>query len=102
MHNKPQFYLSQCIQAASKSPMSFTLGSIIVKGGKIISTGYNHQRTHYDELTIATAFGRPVSMHAEMHAIFNLTGGRAPPFRQQVQPDPAQPRKRKQQRLLWT
>ncbi len=86
--------------------MSFTLGSIIVKGGKIISTGYNHQRTHYDELTIDTAFGRPVSMHAEMHAIFNLTGGRAPPFRQQVQPDPAQPQKRKrtqgQQRLLWT
>ncbi|KAF9043766.1 hypothetical protein BDZ89DRAFT_1089924 [Hymenopellis radicata] len=97
MHNKSQFYLSQCIQAASKSPMSFTLGSIIIKGGKIISTRYNHQRTHYDEFTIATAFGRPVSMHAEMHAIFNLTDGRAPPFKQQVQP-----RKRKQQHLLWT
>ncbi|KAF9043758.1 hypothetical protein BDZ89DRAFT_1059200, partial [Hymenopellis radicata] len=85
MHNKPQFYLSQCIRAASKVR------------GKIISTGYKHQRTHYDELTIATAFGRPVSMHAEMHAIFNLTDGSASPFKQQVQPH-----KRKQQHLLWT
>ncbi|KAK0477039.1 hypothetical protein IW261DRAFT_1635650 [Armillaria novae-zelandiae] len=94
MHSKSQFYLSQCIQAASKSPMAFTLGSIIVKGGKVISTGYNHQRVHYDELSVDCAFGKPVSMHAEMHAIYNLTGGRSPPFKQQVQPDP-QPHKRK-------
>ncbi|KAK0216287.1 hypothetical protein IW262DRAFT_1439503 [Armillaria fumosa] len=94
MHSKSQFYLSQCIQAASKSPMAFTLGSIIVKGGKVISTGYNHQRVHYDELSVDCAFGKPVSMHAEMHAIYNLTGGRSPPFKQQVQPD-AQPHKRK-------
>ncbi len=98
--------------------MAFTLGSIIVKGGKVISTGYNHQRVHYDELSVDCAFGKPVSMHAEMHAIYNLTGGRSPPFKQQVQPDP-QPHKRKRragggesyscsakaavttQRLLW-
>ncbi|KAK0457064.1 uncharacterized protein EV420DRAFT_1272020 [Desarmillaria tabescens] len=94
MHSKSQFYLSQCIEAASKSPMAFTLGSVIVKGGKVISTGYNHQRVHYDELSVDSAFGKPVSMHAEMHAIYNLTGGRSPPFKQQVQPNP-QPHKRK-------
>ncbi|KAK0200738.1 hypothetical protein DFS33DRAFT_1445071 [Desarmillaria ectypa] len=96
MHSKSQFYLSQCIEAASKSSMAFTLGSIIVKGGKVISMGYNHQRVHYDELSVDSAFGKPVSMHAEMHAIYNLTGGRSPPFKQQVQPDP-QPHKRKRQ-----
>ncbi|KAG7443219.1 uncharacterized protein BT62DRAFT_953671 [Guyanagaster necrorhizus] len=98
MHSKSQFYLSQCIEAASKSPMAFTLGSVIVKGGKVISTGYNHQRVHYDELSVDSAFGKPVSMHAEMHAIYNLTGGRSPPFKQQVQPYPCpQPHKRKRQ-----
>lgn len=76
--------------------MAFTLGSVVVKGGKILSTGYNHQRTHYDELTISSAYGKPVSMHAEMHAIYTLTRGRAPPFRQQVQPEERsqEPRKR--------
>lgn len=42
--NKSQFYLQQCSDAASKSPMCFTLGAVLVKGGKIISTGYNHHR----------------------------------------------------------
>lgn len=46
--NKTQYYLSQCAEAATKSPMCFTLGAVMVKGGKIISTGYNHDRTHYD------------------------------------------------------
>ena len=46
--SKSQYYLSQCTQIASKSPMCFTLGAVMVKGGKIISTGYNHYRTHYD------------------------------------------------------
>lgn len=46
--NKTQYYLSQCADAASKSPMMFTLGAVMVKGGKIISSGYNHHRTHYD------------------------------------------------------
>lgn len=46
--NKTQFYLSQCAEAASKSPMCFTLGAVMVKGGKVISSGFNHHRPHYD------------------------------------------------------
>lgn len=46
--SKTQYYLSQCVEAATKSPMCFTLGAVMVKGGKIISSGYNHYRTHYD------------------------------------------------------
>lgn len=81
--NKTQFYLSHCADAASKSPMCFTLGAVLVKGGKIISTGYNHHRPHYDGAEVPTRGHRkPVSMHAEMHAIFNLTG-MSPSFRKQ-------------------
>jgi hypothetical protein len=73
--NKTEFYLSQCADAASKSSMCFTLGAVIVKGGKVISSGYNHHRTHYDGAEVRKRGHRkPVSMHAEMHAIFNLTG----------------------------
>lgn len=104
--NKSQYYLSQCADAALKSPMAFTLGAVMVKGGKIISTGHNHHRTHYDggELVshgnrkvsssilvcrkpcyrMLTGCLQPVSMHAEMHAIFNVTG-MTPSFKTQVQ-----------------
>ena len=83
--NKTQFYLSQCADAASKSPMCFTLGAVLVKGGKIISSGYNHHRPHYDGAEVRTRGHRkPVSMHAEMHAIFSLTG-MSPSFRRQQQ-----------------
>jgi hypothetical protein len=51
--------------------MCFTLGAILVKGGKIISTGYNHYRTHYDGDDSKNRCGKPLSMHAEMHAIYN-------------------------------
>lgn len=81
--NKSQFYLSSCADAASKSPMSYTLGAVLVKGGKIISTGHNHHRPHYDGAEVRTRGHRkPVSMHAEMHAIYNLTG-MSPSFRKQ-------------------
>ena len=87
--NKTQFYLSQCADAASKSPMCFTLGAVLVKGGKIISSGYNHHRPHYDGAEVRTRGHRkPVSMHAEMHAIFSLTG-MSPSFRKQQQGAPA-------------
>ncbi|KAF7795114.1 hypothetical protein EIP86_006260 [Pleurotus ostreatoroseus] len=57
----------------------------MVKGGKIISTGYNHHRTHYDGGELVTHGNRkPVSMHAEMHAIYNVTG-MTPSFKTQVQ-----------------
>jgi len=83
--NKTQFYLSQCAEAASKSHMCFTLGAVMVKGGKVISSGYNHHRPHYDGSEVRTQGHRkPVSMHAEMHAIFNVTG-MSPSFKKQVQ-----------------
>ena len=83
--NKTQFYLSECREAASKSPMCFKLGAVLVKGGKVISTGYNHHRTHYDGADVQRRGHRkPVSMHAEMHAIINITG-MSPSFRKQVQ-----------------
>ncbi|OSX58020.1 hypothetical protein POSPLADRAFT_1061107 [Postia placenta MAD-698-R-SB12] len=93
--NKTQFYLSQCAEAASKSPMCFTLGAVLVKGGKVISSGYNHHRPHYDGSEVRTQGHRkPVSMHAEMHAIFSLTG-MSPSFRKQGQAEsqpPSHPR----------
>ncbi|KAF7321134.1 CMP/dCMP-type deaminase domain-containing protein [Mycena chlorophos] len=77
--NKPQFYLSQCMEAASKSPMYYTLGSAIIKGGKVVSTGYNHQRPNYD----TPGGGKPLSMHAEMASIFNATRGQVPALKYQ-------------------
>lgn len=83
--SKSQIYLSQCIEAASKSQMCFTLGAVLVKGGKIISTGYNHRRTHYDGGELNNQGPRkPMSMHAEMHAIYQCTG-LTPSFKTQVQ-----------------
>ncbi|EGN94641.1 hypothetical protein SERLA73DRAFT_77398 [Serpula lacrymans var. lacrymans S7.3] len=83
--SKTEFYLSQCIEAASKSSMTYNLGAVLVKGGKVISTGHNHHRTHYDGNDVRThGHRKPVSMHAEMHAIYNLTG-MSPSFKQQVQ-----------------
>ncbi|KAJ7735889.1 hypothetical protein B0H16DRAFT_1731014 [Mycena metata] len=78
--NKSQFYLSQCADAASKSTMYYNLGSVIVKGGKVISRGCNHQRPNYD----MPGKGTPVSMHAEMASIYNATRGRAPAPKQQI------------------
>ena len=66
-----------------KSPIHFTLGAVLVKGGKVISSGYNHHRPHYDGAEVRTRrHHKPVSMYAEMHAIFNLTG-MSPSFRKQ-------------------
>ncbi|KAH8114822.1 hypothetical protein DFH11DRAFT_1840857 [Phellopilus nigrolimitatus] len=83
--NKSQFYLSECAQSAERSPMCFKLGAVMVKGGKVISSGYNHHRPHYDGLDVRKhGHRKPVSMHAEMHAIFTLTG-MSPSFKKQVQ-----------------
>ncbi|KAJ7271120.1 hypothetical protein C8J57DRAFT_1603493 [Mycena rebaudengoi] len=82
--NKSQFYLSQCVEAASKARKLFP----IVKGGKVISTGFNHQRPNYECREplgrAALANGLPFSMHAEMAAIFKLTRGEAPALKQQA------------------
>ncbi|KIM78990.1 hypothetical protein PILCRDRAFT_573166 [Piloderma croceum F 1598] len=79
--NKTEFYLSRCTLAASASDMQFSLGSILVKGGKILSSGHNHHRTHYDGVgaTNSKSGCLPFSMHAEMHAIYNATGRNVPP-----------------------
>ncbi|KAH8077087.1 hypothetical protein BXZ70DRAFT_902471 [Cristinia sonorae] len=83
--SKSQYYLSECLQVATKSPMCFTLGAIMVKGGKVISRGYNHYRPNYDGAEVHThGFRKPVSMHAEMHAILNCTG-MTPSFKTQLQ-----------------
>lgn len=83
--SKSQFYLSECTSAAEKSPMCFKLGAVLVKGGKIISSGYNHHRPHYDGAEVQKhGHRKPVSMHAEMHAIFSFTG-MSPSFKKQVQ-----------------
>ncbi|KAJ7054690.1 hypothetical protein C8F01DRAFT_1259521 [Mycena amicta] len=92
--NKSQFYLSQCVEAASKSPMYYTLGSAIVKGGKVISTGYNHQRPNYDAPGGDKRL--PLSMHAEMASIFNATRGRAPALKQQDLEEEQKQQKQKQ------
>jgi hypothetical protein len=87
--SKSQFYLSQCAEAASRSPMNYTLGAILIKGGKVISSGYNHHRMHYDDREATSrgsgpGHGNPASMHAEMHAIFNATKGWSPTFKRQI------------------
>ncbi|KAI5120252.1 hypothetical protein M0805_007556 [Coniferiporia weirii] len=83
--SKSHFYLSECAKAAEKSPMCFKLGAILVKGGKVISSGHNHHRPHYDGAEVRKhGHRKPVSMHAEMHAIFSLTG-MSPSFKNQVQ-----------------
>ncbi|EKM52391.1 uncharacterized protein PHACADRAFT_260733 [Phanerochaete carnosa HHB-10118-sp] len=57
----------------------------MVKGGKVISTGYNHHRPHYDGGELGTrGLRKPVSMHAEMHAIYSCIG-MSPSFKTQVQ-----------------
>ncbi|QRW14040.1 deoxycytidylate deaminase (dCMP deaminase) [Ceratobasidium sp. AG-Ba] len=82
--SKSQHYLNQCIQAAEKSTMSFTLGAVLVKGGKVIAHGHNHQRTNYDG-SCKQPGRKPISMHAEMHTISNATG-LTPSFKSQLQP----------------
>ena len=55
--------------------MHFTLGAVLVKGSKVISSGYNHHRQHYDGAEVRMrGLCTPISMHAEMHAISNPTG----------------------------
>ncbi|KAH8809633.1 hypothetical protein DL96DRAFT_1821880 [Flagelloscypha sp. PMI_526] len=77
-----QQYFDKCIEEAQKSPMSFKLGAVLVKGGKILSSGFNHTRTGYTGPS-SRGFIQPASFHAEMHAIFTATGGISPSFKTQ-------------------
>jgi len=58
--------------------MNFKMGAIIVKGGKVLASGFNHHRTHYDGADLSHR--KPASMHAEMHAIYVGSGQFTPPF----------------------
>jgi deoxycytidylate deaminase len=57
-----------CYEAAEKSDMYFKHGSAIVKGGTILSTGYNHSRSRFDNSNYC-------SMHSEMHALWCFKEG---------------------------
>ncbi|KAG9104541.1 hypothetical protein FRC07_009781 [Ceratobasidium sp. 392] len=65
--------------------MSFTLGAVLVKGGKVIAHGVN-SRTNYDG-SCKQPGRKPISMHAEMHSI-SMATGLTPTFKSQVQPGP--------------
>ena len=53
--------------------MCFTLGAALVK---VILSGYNYHRPHYDGGDVRTRGHRkPVSMHTEMHVIFSSRPG---------------------------
>lgn len=98
---KTQSYFSQATEAASRSPMNFRIGAIVVKGGKVIAGGFNHHRSvtrscsyvlqlelllhshHYDGADNNRR--KPASMHAEMHAITNACGQFTPSFSRQQQ-----------------
>lgn len=45
---KTDNYLSLCLQQASKSPLHYRHGCIIVRGGKVIGAGYNDFRPGFN------------------------------------------------------
>ncbi|KAG8984782.1 hypothetical protein FRB93_006313 [Tulasnella sp. JGI-2019a] len=71
---KNQSYLNACLDAAYKSHMSYTLGAVLVKGGKILSSGYNHHSSRHNGCAETTKSSLSLSIHAEMHAISNALG----------------------------
>ena len=48
MSPRTDSYLSLCLEQASKSPLHYRHGSIIVHGGKVIGQGYNHYRPGFN------------------------------------------------------
>ncbi|KAF2453337.1 hypothetical protein BDY21DRAFT_424530 [Lineolata rhizophorae] len=44
----PDNYLTLCLEQASKSPLHYRHGCIIVRGGKVIGQGYNDYRPGFD------------------------------------------------------
>ncbi|KAG8969573.1 hypothetical protein FRC03_002012 [Tulasnella sp. 419] len=92
---KSDAYLASCVVAASKSDMTYTLGAVLVKGGKILSTGYNHHSSRHNGSDASK--NTSLSMHAEMHAITNAcrsvgtsSSRRAPADNALVRPAPRQ------------
>lgn len=57
--------------------MDYRLCAVIVKGGKILSTGYNRRSTngfveHYTSMIRGVGIGDSCSTHAEMDAVLNI------------------------------
>lgn len=48
MSPRQDTYLSLCLEQASKSPMHYRHGCIIVRGGKVIGRGFNHYRPGFN------------------------------------------------------
>ncbi|KAI9877766.1 MAG: hypothetical protein M1830_002896 [Pleopsidium flavum] len=48
MSPRTDSYLSMCLEQASKSPLHYRHGCIIVRGGKVIGQGYNHYRPGFN------------------------------------------------------
>lgn len=48
MSPRTDSYLSLCLEQASKSPLHYRHGSIVVSGGKVIGQGYNHYRPGFN------------------------------------------------------
>lgn len=98
MSTRNDLYLSLCLEQASKSPLHYRHGCIIVRGGKVLGSGFNDFRAGFDggalktgqicnrkkqrqrssatssfvpfEATGAgTGSNTPLSMHSEMMAI---------------------------------
>ena len=48
MSPRSDSYLSLCLEQASKSTLHYRHGCIVVKGGKVIGSGYNHYRPGFN------------------------------------------------------
>ncbi|ERF70792.1 hypothetical protein EPUS_08350 [Endocarpon pusillum Z07020] len=48
MSPRQDTYLSLCLEQASKSPLHYRHGCIIVRGGKVIGRGFNHYRPGFN------------------------------------------------------
>jgi len=62
--NRVQRFMNIAIKVASKSPMWFKHGSVLVKGGKIIGFGHNYERKCFRGKEIT-------SMHSEIQCLLN-------------------------------
>lgn len=61
-----QRFIHRAIETANNSSMSCKHGSILVKGGKIVSTGFNSNRTRINKTNVC-------SIHAEMASLYNAS-----------------------------
>lgn len=61
-------HILQAISACSNSSMMQTHGAVVAIGTKMISSGYNHYRSQFNNTYMAK---NACSCHAEMHALRN-------------------------------